>query len=137
DDLTPQEKTEFKHAFTRHRKALAMIKDRLPEEFKKIDRMLKDNIIVMKPKMQEMIDKRAIFVDDDRLRAILEIMINDNCTDCKVKNWKDCHIYQLNDDLEVSSEYQEPAGECPFCYMLVHEKAKNPTYGTIFKDNKK
>lgn len=133
DDLTKEEKTEFKHAFTRHRKALAMIKGRLPEEFKKIDRMLHDNIIVMKPKVNELIDHRAIAITDDRLRDILEVLINDHCVGCTATNWKDCHIYKLNDDLDVSSMYNEPEGMCAYAYMGEREKALNPTYGTIFK----
>lgn len=134
DILTPEEKTEIRHANTRHKKAFKMMAKRLPDAFKKIDRMLKDNIIVMKPKMQEVIDRRAIYITDDRLRDILEIMINDHCIGCTATNWKDCHIYQLNDSLDVSSEYQEPKGICAFSYMSDKEKAKNPTYGTIFKN---
>lgn len=134
DVLTPEEKTEFKHARTRHIKAFKMLKERHVESFKKIDRMLSDNIIVMKPKVQELIDHKALYVTDDRLRNILEILIDDHCVGCTEKNWKDCHIYKLNDDLEVSSEYQEPKGTCAFAYMSGKEKEKNPTYGTLFKN---
>lgn len=133
DVLTPEEKTEFKHARTRHIKAFKMLKERHAESFKKIDRMLNDNIIVMKPKMQELIDHKAIYVTDDRLRDILEVLINDHCIGCNEANWKQCHIYKLNDDLDVSSLYNEPVGECPYMMMAEMEKAKNPTYGTIIK----
>lgn len=135
--LTDAERTEMKHARTRHKKAMKLLAERLPDDFKKIDRMLKDNIIVMKPKIQEVIDQRAIYIEDDRLRDILEIMINDHCIGCTATNWKDCHIYQLNDSLDVSSEYQEPKGMCAYRYMSDKEKAKNPTYGTIFKEVEK
>lgn len=110
-----------------------MLKERHGESFNKIDRMLSDNIIVMKPKIQEVIDNRSIYITDDRLRDILEVLINDHCVGCTAENWKNCHIYKLNDDLEVSSEYKEPKGTCAFAYMADKEKDKNPTYGTIFK----
>lgn len=135
--LTDAERTEMKHARTRHKKAMKLLAERLPDDFKKIDRMLKDNIIVMKPKIQEVIDKRAIMITDDRLRDILEIMISDHCTGCSVENWKDCIIYELNDSLDVSSLYDEPKGLCPYRYMMEQEKALNPTYGTIFKEVEK
>ena len=131
--LTPEEKTEFKHARTRHRKAFQMLANRLPKDFKKIENILKDNMIVMEPKIKELITRRAIAIDDDRLRDILEVMINDHCVGCTAENWKKCHIYKLNDDLEVSSEYNEPDGTCAFAYMAEKEKEKNPTYGTLFK----
>ena len=133
DVLTPEEKTEFKHARTRHIKAFKMLKERHAESFKKIDRMLKDNVIVIKPKIQEVIDNRAISITDDRLRDILEVLINDHCIGCNETNWKQCHIYRLNDDLDVSSLYNEPVGECPYMMMAEMEKAKNPTYGQLIK----
>lgn len=133
DLLTDAEKTELKHARTRHNKALKMIKKRLPDDFKKIDRLLNDNIIVMQPKMKELIDHRAIMLTDDRLRDILEVMINDHCIGCNECDWQHCIIYKLNDDLDVSSLYNEPNGTCPYAYMAEKEKALNPTYGTIFK----
>ena len=131
--LTPDEKTEFKHAMTRHKKGIAKLKTRFPKDFEKIERHLKDHVIVMQPKIREVIDHRAIAIADDRLRDILEVLINDHCVGCTDKNWKDCHIYHLNDDLDVSSMYQEPDGVCQYAYMSEQEKAKNPTYGTIFK----
>lgn len=132
--LTAEEKTEFKHARTRHQKAIKMIKKRLPDDFKKIDRMLSDNIIVMKPKAQEVINNRAaITITDDRLRDILEILINDHCVGCESTEWKNCHIYQLNDSLDVSSLYNEPDGTCAFSYMAEKEKEKNKTYGQVIK----
>ncbi|URN85844.1 hypothetical protein [Acetobacterium wieringae] len=133
NSLTKDEKTELKHACTRHQKGIALIKKRMPKEFEKIERMLKDNLIVMKPKTQELIDRRAIYMEDDRLRDILEVMINDHCIGCKIENYLDCIIYQYNDDLDVSSMYNEPKGVCPYAYMGEKEKALNPTYGTIFK----
>ena len=134
DLLTDAEKTELKHAKTRHNKALEMIKKRLPDDFKKIDRMLSDNIIVMKPKAQEVINNRAaITITDDRLRDILEILINDHCVGCESTEWKNCHIYQLNDSLDVSSLYNEPDGTCAFSYMAEKEKEKNKTYGQVIK----
>lgn len=136
DNVTKEERTAFKHAKTWHKKAIASMKERLPDDFKKIDRMLKDNVIVMKPKMQEVIDNRAISITDDRLRDILEVLINDHCIGCNETNWKQCHIYKLNDDLDVSSLYNEPVGECPYMMMAEMEKAKNPTYGTIIKTTK-
>lgn len=137
NNVTKEERTALKHAKTWHQKAMAMMKERLPDDFKKVDRMLSDNIIVMKPKVQELMNTRAINITDDRLRDILEVMINDHCIGCTAENWKDCHIYQLNDSLDVSSCYQEPDGTCPFQYMSIQEKAKNPTYGSIFKGEKK
>jgi uncharacterized protein YnzC (UPF0291/DUF896 family) len=133
DVLTPEEKTEFKHARTRHIKAFKMLKERHAESFKKIDRMLNDNIIVMKPKMQELIDHKAIYVTDDRLRDILEVLINDHCIGCTHENWKQCHIWKLQDDLDVSSIYNEPDGTCEYKYMAIQEKSKNITYGEVFK----
>ena len=133
--LTQEEKTEFKHARTRHQKAFKMLGDRLPKDFKKIENILKDNMIVMEPKIKELITRRAIAIDDDRLRDILEVMIHDHCVGCTANNWKNCHIYKLNDDLEVSSEYREPDGTCAFSYMSELEKAKNPTYGAIFRED--
>lgn len=132
NSFTKEEKTELKHACTRHDKAIKLMQNRLPDDFKKIDRMLSDNIIVMKPKVQELMDHRAIYLRDDRLRGILEVMINDHCVGCKETNFKQCHIFRLNDDLEVSSEYQEPNGVCCFAYMGEREKRKNPDYGSIF-----
>jgi hypothetical protein len=41
---------------------------------------------------------------------------------------------KLADDLDVSSLYNEPIGECPYMMMAEMEKAKNPTYGTIIKE---
>ena len=134
DNITKEERTALKHANTWHKKAIAMMKERLPDDFKKIDRMLKDNVIVMKPKIQEIIDKRAIMITDDRLRDILEILINDNCIGCTETNWKQCHIWKLQDDLDVSSMYNEPDGTCQYKLMAEMEKAKNSTYGTIFKE---
>lgn len=133
DNVTKEERTALKHANTWHKKAIAMMKERLPDDFKKIDRMLKDNVIVMKPKIQEVIDNRSIAITDDRLRDILEILINDYCINCMETGWKNCHIYKLNDDLDVSSMYCEPSGTCPYQYMSVQEKAKTPTYGEVFK----
>lgn len=133
DNITKEERTAFKHAKTWHKKAIASMKKRLPDDFKKIDRMLKDNVIVMKPKIQEVIDNRSIAITDDRLRDILEILINDNCIGCTHENWKQCHIWKLQDDLDVSSMYNEPDGMCQYKLMADMEKAKNPTYGTIFK----
>ncbi|WP_037947367.1 hypothetical protein, partial [Sulfuricurvum sp. MLSB] len=86
------------------------------------------------PKIQEIIDKRAIMITDDRLRDILEILINDNCIGCTETNWKQCHIWKLQDDLDVSSMYNEPDGTCQYKLMAEMEKAKNSTYGTIFKE---
>jgi hypothetical protein len=134
DNITKEERTAFKHAKTWHKKAVAMMKERLPDDFKKIDRMLKDNVIVMKPKIQEVIDNRAISITDDRLRDILEVLINDHCTGCNETNWKQCHIWKLQDDLDVSSMYNEPDGMCQYKLMAEMEKAKNPTYGTIIKE---
>ena len=131
--LTAEEKTEFKHARTRHQKAIKMIKKRLPDDFKKIDRMLSDNIIVMQPKIKELIDHRAIAITDDRLRDILEVMINDHCVGCNECDWKHCIIYKLNDDLDVSSLYNEPDGTCPYSYMAEKEKALNKGYGRLIK----
>jgi len=89
DNITKEERTAFKHAKTWHKKAIASMKKRLPDDFKKIDRMLKDNVIVMKPKVQEVINNgAAITITDDRLRDILEILINDNCIRCTATNWK-------------------------------------------------
>lgn len=136
NNVTKEERTAFKHAKTWHQKAMKMMKERVPDDFKKIDRMLSDNIIVMKPKVQELIDHKAIYITDDRLRDILEVLINDHCTGCNECDWKHCIIYKLNDDLDVSSMYNEPDGTCPFCYMSDKEKALNPTYGTIFKGEK-
>ena len=133
DNVTKEERTAFKHARTWHKKAIAMMKERLPDDFKKIDRMLKDNVIVMKPKIQEVIDNRSIAITDDRLRDILEILINDNCIGCTHNNWKQCHIWKLQDDLDVSSMYNEPDGMCQYKLMAEMEKAKNPTYGEVFK----
>jgi hypothetical protein len=133
DNITKEERTAFKHAKTWHKKAVAMMKERLPDDFKKIDRMLKDNIIVMKPKMQELIDHKAIYVTDDRLRDILEVLINDHCIGCTHENWKQCHIWKLQDDLDVSSIYNEPDGTCEYKYMAIQEKSKNITYGEVFK----
>ena len=114
------------------------MKERLPDDFKKIDRMLKDNVIVMKPKIQESINNgAAITITDDRLRDILEVLINDNCIGCTHDNWKQCHIWKLQDDLDVSSMYNEPDGMCQYKLMADMEKAKNQTYGTIFKENVK
>lgn len=136
--LSSAERTELKHAFTRTEKMLKMVIDRLgTKEGERIGRMVRDNDITMVPKIKELISPQTIRVDDDRLRDILEIMINDHCVGCTAANWKDCHIYKLNDDLEVSSMYDEPEGLCPYRYMMEQEKAKNTTYGTIFKDNKK
>jgi hypothetical protein len=134
DNVTKEERTALKHANTWHKKAIAMMKKRLPDDFKKIDRMLKDNVIVMKPKIQEVIDNRSIAITDDRLRDILEILINDNCIGCTATNWKQCHIWELQDDLDVSSMYNEPDGTCQYKLMAEMEKAKNSTYGTIFKE---
>jgi len=134
DNVTKEERTALKHANTWHKKAIAMMKERLPDDFKKIDRMLKDNVIVMKPKIQEVIDNRSIAITDDRLRDILEILINDNCIGCTATNWKQCHIWKLQDDLDVSSMYNEQDGMCQYKLMAEMEKAKNPTYGTIFKE---
>ena len=131
DLLTDAEKTELKHARTRHNKALEMIKKRLPDDFKKIDRMLSDNIIVMQPKIKELIDHQAIAITDDRLRDILEVMINDHCVGCNECDWKHCIIYKLNDDLDVSSLYNEPDGTCPYSYMAEKEKALNKGYGRV------
>jgi len=133
DALSKEEITAMKHARTWHKKAIDLIEKRLPDDFKKIDRMLSDHIIVMKPKINELIDNRAIAITDDRLRDILEVLINDHCVGCTAENWKDCHIYKLNDDLDVSSVYSEPKGTCAYAYMSEKEKALNPTYGTIFK----
>ena len=135
DNLSKEEKTEFKHAYTRHRKGIALMKKRLPDDFKKIERLLSDNIIVMKPKVQELINNgAAITITDDRLKDILEVLINDHCVGCTSKDWKNCHIWKLNDDLDVSSLYNHEEGTCEFSYMAEMEKAKNPTYGTIFKE---
>ena len=134
DNVTKEERTALKHANTWHKKAIAMMKKRLPDDFKKIDRMLKDNVIVMKPKIQEVIDNRSIAITDDRLRDILEILINDNCIGCTATNWKQCHIWKLQDDLDVSSMYNEQDGMCQYKLMAEMEKAKNSTYGTIFKE---
>ena len=131
--LTQEEKTEFKHARTRHRKAFQMLAERLPKDFRKIENTLRDNMIVMEPKIKELITRRAIAIDDDRLRDILEVMINDHCVGCKIENYLDCIIYQYNDDLDVSSIYNEPNGTCAYAYMAEKEKSLNPTYGTIFK----
>jgi hypothetical protein len=109
------------------------MKERLPDDFKKIDRMLKDNVIVMKPKIQEVIDNRSIAITDDRLRDILEILIDDHCIGCTATNWKDCYIWKLQDDLDVSSLYNEPDGTCQYKLMAEMEKAKNPKYGEVFK----
>lgn len=137
DNLSKEEKTEFKHAYTRHRKGIALMKKRLPDDFKKIDRMLKDNVIVMKPKAQEVINNgAAITITDDRLRDILEILIDDHCIGCTHENWKQCHIWKLQDDLDVSSMYNEPDGMCQYKLMAEQEKAKNPTYGEVFKTTK-
>jgi len=134
DNVTKEERTAFKHARTWHKKAIAMMKERLPDDFKKIERMLKDNVIVMKPKIQESINNgAAITITDDRLRDILEVLINDHCTSCGVDNWRECHIYKLNDSLDVSSLYKEPYGTCPYCYMAIQEKTKNKTYGSLIK----
>lgn len=134
DNITNEERTAFKHAKTWHKKAIASMKERLPDDFKKIDRMLKDNVIVMKPKIHEVIDNRAISITDDRLRDILEILIDDHCIGCNETNWKQCHIWKLQDDLDVSSIYNEPKGTCQYKYMAIQEKTKNTTYGTIFKE---
>jgi hypothetical protein len=133
DNVTKEERTALKHANTWHKKAIAMMKKRLPDDFKKIDRMLKDNVIVMKPKIQEVIDNRSIAITDDRLRGILEILTNNNCIGCTATNWKQCHIWKLQDDLDVSSMYNEPDGMCQYKLMADMEKDKNPTYGEVFK----
>ena len=134
DNVTKEERTALKHARTWHKKAIAMMKERLPDDFKKIERMLKDNVIVMKPKIQESINNgAAITITDDRLRDILEVLINDHCIGCTHENWKQCHIWKLQDDLDVSSMYNEPDGMCQYKLMADMEKAKNPTYGEVFK----
>jgi len=134
DNITKEERTELKHALTRHIKAIKMMSERLPDDFKKIERMLKDNVIVMKPKIQESINNgAAITITDDRLRDILEILIDDHCVGCTATNWKECHIWKLQDDLDVSSMYNEPDGMCQYKLMADMEKAKNPTYGEVFK----
>jgi len=133
DALSKEEITAMKHARTWHKKAIDLIEKRLPDDFKKIDRMLSDHIIVMKPKINELIDNRAIAITDDRLRDILEILINDHCIGCTHENWKQCHIWKLQDDLDVSSMYNEPDGMCQYKLMATQEKAKNPTYGEVFK----
>ena len=134
DNVTKEERTALKHANAWHKKAIMMMNERLPDDFKKIDRMLKDNVIVMKPKIQEVIDNRSIAITDDRLRDILEVLINDHCVGCNETNWKQCHIWKLQDDLDVSSMYNEQDGMCQYKLMAEMEKAKNPTYGTIFKE---
>lgn len=134
--LTKEEKTEFKHAFTRNEKALNMIMERLgKKESDKIGRLIRDHDVAMVSKLKNTITPRTILITDDRLRDVLEVMINDHCPGCTAENFLDCHIYKLNDDLEVCSQYHEPNGVCPYAYMADLEKQERPGYGSIFKPN--
>lgn len=133
--LSKEEVTEFKHALTRNEKALKMVLERLGEkQSDAIGRMVRDNDIAMVPRVKNSNTPRTILIDDERLRSILEIEINDHCFGCTEKYFLECIIYELNDDLEVCSNYQEPTGMCPYAYMVAEEKKYRQNYGSIIKN---
>lgn len=135
--LSKEEKTELKHILTRNEKALKMILRRLkPEVSEKIAREINDYEPAMVPRIRYKINPRTMQIDDDRLRDILEIEINDHCIGCKEPNFLHCIIYNLNDDLEVCSRHTEPAGTCPYAYLAQEEKKQRPNYGSIIKEKK-
>ena len=84
-----------------------------------------------------MIDQIELMLEiKEEVKAFKKVKINRLSDRLEIENpsylKNDCN-WKLQDDLDVSSMYNEQDGTCQYKLMAEMEKAKNPTYGEVLK----
>ena len=117
--FSKNENTQFKHAVTRMTNGLTQMILRLGEDTaKRIDRDIRDSQITLVPKMKVQIDKPKVAITEDKILVMVEKLISAYCMDCHESDFKKCEIFEINQNLDIDSIFNEPEGICPYSYMI-------------------
>ena len=121
--LTKTEISKLKHSRTRLYSALEEIKDRIGQkEMKKIGNIIADNRLEFVSRYKVAAPEKEL-ITQDKIMNLMEMLIHAYCMDCKRNDFLTCHIFEINRDLDIDCELNEPDGLCPYRYMCEEYKA--------------
>lgn len=117
DTLSKPEKTAMKYIITYLTKLLRSIFNRLPETEKRVHNDLKDNRVVLSPKISKLNEREYVDIDD--LCELLEMLVTEHCIGCKCADFTQCAVFKMHQRLQIDVDGGEPEGACPYGYAFV------------------
>lgn len=117
DTLSKPEKTSMKYIITYLTKLLRSIFGRLPETEKRVHNDLKDNRVVLSPKISKLNEREYVELSD--LCDLLEMLVTEHCIGCQRGDFVECAVFKMHQRLQIDVAGGEPDGACPYGYAFI------------------
>lgn len=112
--LSKTEKTAMKYTTTHLTKLLKSIFQRMPDVENRVKHDLKDNRVVLSPKISKLNERE--YVDLEDLCELLEMLVTEHCFGCQRGDFVECAVFKMHQRLLIDVNVNEPEGICPYGY---------------------